>query len=230
MAGAPAAEWDPAPVAIRAPAAAVTDSVASVPSRRFGYAPQIVLNVNTKYGIINTATIFCQKHVAEKARAFPTQLKNVLIDELDAAGVLVALDTGVVNMMGHSSGRKVVMVTSQDDVVEIVLEKNKLEELKERVATKLGYQPTQVLKFKQLKTIEGRVFEEEVESDEMVALMRPYTRVVGYYSGLPDPNRAIFAKHFAALKNEAVGGARVALFGGSRKKKGNAGLGGEDNY
>ena len=111
----------------------MTDSVASVPSRRFGYAPQIVLNVNTKYGIINTATIFCQKHVAEKARAFPTQLKNVLIDELDAAGVLVALDTGVVNMMGHSSGRKVVMVTSQDDVVEIVLEKNKLEELKEKV-------------------------------------------------------------------------------------------------
>ena len=46
-----------------------------------------------------------------------------------------ALDTGVVNMMGHSSGRKVVMVTSQDDVVEIVLEKNKLEEPKEKVAT-----------------------------------------------------------------------------------------------
>ena len=178
-----------------------------------GYSPKIEVVLNRRAEIIERATVFCTKHVAERAKLFPHQLRDLLLADLETENVLVDRKKGVTEMTGTEGGRKVFYVqgSGEEFCYEVALQRSTMEELTRAVSSKMGFRIEQLQHFVHHNVVDGQELEEVISTNMQVSLLAPYSRLIAHFHGRKDPDRATFQQQLVGMKSEAARGRRLSL-------------------
>ena len=178
-----------------------------------GYSPRIEVVVNRHAEVLERAVVFCTKHVAERAKLFPHQLRDLLLADLESGDILFEKKKGDSQMTGTEGGRKILYVQGAGEAYcyEVALLRNTMEELTRAVSSKMGFRIEQLQHFVYHNTVDGQDLEEVISSNIQVSLLAPYSRLIAHFNGRKDPDRATFQQQLVGMKTEAARGRRLSL-------------------